>query len=221
MRELIVSSYPKSSITEAIKSIKTNLRFSTINKETKKILITSSVEGEGKSFLSANLASTFTSNTGKVLLIDCDLRRGRQQNLFELPSSNSLGLSNLLIDSNWQKNLQKYLHKTTIENLDILPTGTIPPNPTTLLESEKLDQVISELEKKYDTIIFDTPPVLGLSDTLILSRLADIVLIVTRARKTTMELLESTVSALKTVNANIGGIILNRIKIGNNKYYKN
>lgn len=220
MKEVIVNSYPKSSVTEAIHAIKTNLRFSSINKKIKTILVTSSIAGEGKSFISANLATTFATSTEKVLLIDCDLRKGRQNKVFELEEEQKLGLSNLLIDENWEKNIDNYISKTKVENLDLLTTGAIPPNPTTLLESEKLDQILAQISSKYDIIILDTPPLMGLSDALILTRLVDTVLVVARAKKTTMELLENTINSLKNVNANIAGIILNRIKVKQNKYYK-
>lgn len=220
MKEVIVNSYPKSSVTEAIHAIKTNLRFSSINKKIKTILVTSSIAGEGKSFISANLATTFATSTEKVLLIDCDLRKGRQNKVFELEEEQKLGLSNLLIDENWEKNIDNYISKTKVENLDLLTTGAIPPNPTTLLESEKLDQILAQISSKYDIIILDTPPLMGLSDALILTRLVDTVLVVVRARKTTMEILENTISSLKNVNANIAGVILNRIKNNKNKYYK-
>ena len=220
MKEVIVNSYPKSSVTESIRSIKTNLRFSSINKKIKTILVTSSISGEGKSFISANLAATFASQTEKVLLIDCDLRKGRQNYLFELDKEPQLGLSNLLIDQNWEINMDKYISKTKVENLDLLTTGALPPNPTTLLESKKLDQILVQISSKYDIIILDTPPVIGLSDTLILTRLADTVLVVARAKKSTMELLETSINSLKNVNANIAGIILNRIKTKQNKYYE-
>ena len=221
MKELIVHNYPKSSVTEAIKAVRTNLRFSSINDKIKTILVTSSVAGEGKSFVSANLASTFATSTEKVLLIDCDLRRGRQKDLFGLHGTSRTGLSNLLIDADWKKNLNTYIHKTEVPNLDIIPTGSTPPNPSVLLESEKIETIVSELKKKYDVIIFDTPPVGGLTDALVMTRLADVVLIVARAKKTTLELLESTKEALETVNANIAGVILNRVDKKDNKYYKN
>lgn len=221
MKELIVNSYPKSSVTESIKTIRTNLRFSSVNKKIQTILITSSISGEGKSFISANLAVDYANSKEKVLLIDCDLRKGRQQELFNVITSSRMGFSNLLIDDNWKKNLKEYIHSTEIKNLDILTTGTIPPNPSVLLESSKIEKVIDELKKQYDVIIFDTPPVTGLTDTLILSRLADVVLIVARAKKTTPELLENTKKALENVNANIAGVVLNRVDKYDNKYYNN
>ena len=221
MKELIVSRYPKSSVAEAIKTVRTNLRFSSVNKKIKTILVTSSIAGEGKSFISANLATTFATSKEKVLLIDCDLRRGRQQELFGNGYFSSLGLSNLLIDDNWKRNLKKYIQSTEVDNLDIITVGSVPPNPTVLLESKKMEIVIEELKNKYDVIIFDAPPVGGLTDALILSRLADTVLIVAMAKKTTLELLENTKKALENVNAVIAGVILNRVEMKTSKYYKN
>ena len=220
MRELIVNNYPKSSVTEAIRNVKTNLCFSSISKKIKKILVTSSIPGEGKSFISANLATIFADPTQKVLLIDCDLRRGRQNKLFDLEGY-SMGLSNLLIDSNWKKKLNKYILSTDIENLDVMISGAIPPNPTYLLESKRLENIISELEKEYDIIIFDAPPVTGLSDALLLTRLVDTTLVVTRARKTPIDVLDNTLNSLKAVNAPVAGVILNRVKKSRSKYYNN
>lgn len=221
MKEIITNTYPKSSVTEAIKTIKTNLRFSSINKKIKTILITSPVAGDGKSFIASNLASTFVTETDKVLLIDCDLRRGRQQEIFDLTNETNLGLSDLLIDEDWNKKLMKYIKHTEINNLDILPSGATPPNSSTLLESQKIEQLVEKLKNTYDIIIYDAPPVIGLTDALILTRLADVVLIVARAKKTTMDMLEATKIALEKVNANIAGVILNRITTKDSKYFKN
>ena len=221
MNEILINRYPKSSVTEAIKTVRTNLKFSSINKKIQTILITSSVANEGKSFISANLAASFATNTEKVLLIDCDLRRGRQLQIFENGTESPLGLSNLLIDDNWEKNLKKYIKPTEVYNLDVLTTGSMPPNPSALLESKKIEKVVEHLKEKYDIIIFDTTPVIGLTDALVMTRLADTVLIVARAKKTSMETLEATKEALENVNANISGIILNRVENSNNKYYKN
>ena len=220
MRELIVNRYPKSAVSEAIKTVRTNLKFSSSDKKIKTILVTSATSGEGKSFISANLAIDYASSGKKVLLIDCDLRKGRQQDIFNIVTNSRMGLSNLLIDDSWKKNLGEYISDTEYKNLNVLSTGTIPPNPSVLLESLKLEKVVEELKNKYDVIIFDSTPVIGLTDTLIVSRLADIVLLVARARKTTPELLESAKRALENVNASIGGVILNRVEFYNRNYYK-
>ena len=220
MRELIANNYPKSSITEALRTVKTNLYFSAINNKIKKILVTSSLPGEGKSFVSANLATIFADPTQKVLLIDCDLRKGRQNKLFNLEEY-SMGLSNLLIDDSWKKKLHKYILSTDIENLDVIISGSVPPNPTYLLESKRLEEIVNELEKEYDIIIFDTPPVTGLSDALILTRLVDTTLVVARARKTPVDMLDNTIKSLNAVNASIAGVILNRVKKSKSKYYNN
>lgn len=221
MNELVVNNYPKSSVTEAIKTIRTNLRFSSVNKKIQTILITSSMAGEGKSFISANLATAFANASEKVLLIDCDLRRGRVQSIMNIKTRSHSGLSNLLIDEDWNNNLKNYINPTKIKNLHIITAGSIPPNPSVLLESEKMKLIVEKLRKTYDVIIFDTPPVTGLTDALVMTSLADVSLIVARAKKTSLEVLENTKKALENVGANIAGVILNRVDVKDNKYYNN
>lgn len=222
MKDIIVNKYPKSAFAEAIKSIKTNLKFSSINNEIKTILVTSSVAGEGKSFITANLAAIYANSNEKTLIIDCDLRRGTQKNIFDLSVSSKNGLSNLLIDKDWKKKLEKYINKTKIENLDVMTSGIFPSNPSALLESKKMNDIVEELKSQYSYIIIDTPPVIGINDAPILSRLADTVIIVSRAKKATVDMLEETKEILSRVNVNIAGVVLNRkskIKNYNNNYY--
>lgn len=219
MNELIVNDYPKSMLAEAIKTVRTNLRFSSVNEKIKTILMTSSVPGEGKSFISANLATAFANSKERVLLIDVDLRRGRLQKIFNKDMDLKLGLSNLLIDENWKDNIESYIQTTKIKNLDFIATGSIPPNPTVLLESKKMVSVIDKLKEKYDVIILDAPPVQGLTDSLILTRLVDAVIIVASTQKATLELLENTKEALENVGANIAGVILNGVEQRDSKYY--
>lgn len=221
MNEIIINNYPKSSVTEAIKNVRTNLRFSSINKQIQTIMVTSSIVGEGKSFVSANLAAVFASANEKVLLIDCDFRRGRQQKIFEIKDKTKLGLSNLLIDKDWTKNLKNYVNSTEIENLDVITSGVVPPNPSVLLESEKMKKIVDKFKSEYDVIIFDTPPVSCLTDALIMARLADVTLIVARANKTTFAMLEETKVALENVNASVAGVILNYVEKQDSKYYNN
>ena len=173
--ELIVHEKPKSNVSEAFKTIRTNLQFSSVDEEVKSILVTSSIPGEGKSFVSANLAVAFAQAGNRVLIVDCDLRRGRQHNIFKV--NNNLGLSNLLID-NTDKKDDKYFHKTEINNLFVLPRGIVPPNPSEILASEKNKNLVKILEKTFDMVIYDGPPVNGLADSIIMAGIAKKVIIV-------------------------------------------
>ena len=215
-KDLIVHNDPKSPISEGIRTIRTNLQFSNVDAINKKIMITSSMPGEGKSFTSANIATAFAQDGNKVLIVDCDMRKGRIHKIFEI--SNNKGLSNLLID-NIEKNYKKYIKKTKIENLEILPSGIVPPNPSELLNSEANKKLISILEKEYDYIIFDCVPINGLPDSLIMTNLVNKVMIVCAANITPTELLQKTKTSLQNVDADIAGIIINKTKSTYNKYY--
>ena len=215
-KDLIVHSDPKSPISEGLRTIRTNLQFSNIDKKMKKIMITSSMPGEGKSFTSANLATAFAQDGSKVIIVDCDMRKGRLHKIFEI--SNAKGLSNLLIDD-IEKNYKKYIKKTDIENLSIIPSGIIPPNPSELLNSEANKKLISILEKNYDYVIFDCVPINGLPDSLIMANLVNKAIIVCAANITPTELLQKTKTSLENVDADIAGIVINKTKGSYNKYY--
>ena len=184
-RELIVDHDPKSPLSEAIKNIRTNLQFSSVDGNVKNILITSSTSGEGKSFISANLAVAFAKLGSKVLIVDCDMRLGRQHEIFEL--SNAVGLSNLLIDD-VDKKYSTYIQKTEIKNVSVLTRGIVPPNPSELLASEKNRHLMEILSEKYDYIIWDGVPVIGLTDSRIMADLVDKIVIVSAYKKTPIEL---------------------------------
>ena len=215
-KDLIVHNDPKSPISEGIRTIRTNLQFSNVDGNVKKIMVTSSMPGEGKSFTSANLATAFAQDGIKVLMIDCDMRKGRLHKIFEI--SNAKGLSNLLID-NIEKNYKKYIKKTKIDNLEILPAGIVPPNPSELLNSEANKKLISILESEYDYIIFDCVPINGLPDSLIMTNLVNKAIIVCAANVTPTELLQKTKASLQNVDADIAGIVVNKTKGAYNKYY--
>ena len=215
-KDLIVHNDPKSPISEGLRTIRTNLQFSNVDKQMKKIMITSSMTGEGKSFTSANLATAFAQDGAKVIMLDCDMRKGRLHKIFEV--SNAKGLSNLLID-NVEKNYKKYIKKTSIENLSIIPSGVIPPNPSELLNSEANKKLISILEEEYDYVIFDCVPINGLPDSLIMANLVNKAIIVCAANVTPTELLLKTKSSLENVDAEIAGIVINKTKGSYNKYY--
>lgn len=214
--ELIVQNDPKSNVAEALRIVRTNLQFSSVDEKLKTILVTSSVPGEGKSFISSNLAVTFAQNNSKVLLVDCDMRKGRLHKIFNLP--NDKGLSNLLI-GDINTDIKKYIKKTDVENLSIITMGSMPPNPSELLAAAKSKVVFQMLKNKFDYIIFDGTPVTGLTDSIIMASLVDKVVIVSSIGDINVEILENTKQALSNVNANIAGVIANKTPLVNSNYY--
>lgn len=218
MNELIVATNPKSSIAEAIKTIRTNLQFSSVDDKVKSILVTSSFSGEGKSFVTANLAVAFAQAGTKVLIVDCDLRRGRQHNIFHV--ENLEGLSNLLIDD-VEKKYKHYIKKTRYENIYVLPMGIVPPNPSELLASDKNKQLVEILAKNYDLVIYDGVPVGGLTDSIIMADLVDKIVIVSAYKQTPVELLNNTKKNLEKFSDKIAGVILNKYPATKDHYYSN
>ncbi len=218
MDEIVVVDRPTSSFSEEIKRVRTNLKFSSINEDMKVVMITSSLPGEGKSFVSANLAAAFAQAEEKVLLIDCDLRKGRIKKIFNIPSKKS-GLSNLLIDKKWKEKYYEYIRKTKIDNLYVITTGSYPPNPSELLASERFEKLLEKLKESFDIIILDCPPVTGLNDALVVSSRADVSVIVARYKKTKMEILEKTKKSIENIGSKIAGVILNQCAVRENNYY--
>ena len=213
--EILVQKYPKSIVSESIRSLRANLQFTSIDKKIKTIHVTSSVASEGKSFVSANLATAFAQAGEKVLLVDCDLRKGRQHIIFH--KSNSIGLTNLLAD--YLKNRSQYIQETDIENLHLLTRGTSVPNPAELLSSEKNKELIRALKKDYDLIIFDSAPCGAVADPVIMSTLTDETIIVARNGKTPRAALAATKDALEKVDSKIAGIVINDIDRKTGHYY--
>lgn len=215
IEEFELLSNPKSRVAEAVKTIRTNLEFSSADGENKKIMLTSTAPAEGKSFITACLAQSYAASGKKVLIIDCDLRRGRQYEIFGV--SNSKGLSNILISD--LEGVKIETIKTKLKGVYLLPGGTVPPNPSELLESRKMAEVVSMLEVDYDILLFDCPPVIGLSDPLIVTKYVDTTVIVAAYKTTPTELLKKSVKSLETVNAKIAGVIFNKVPTASNGYY--
>lgn len=216
--EIIVDKNPKSSVAEAIRIIRTNLEFSGVDKKIKTVLITSSVPSEGKSFISTNLATAFAQNGSKVLLMDCDMRKGRLHKIFDIP--NEKGLSNLLLE-NVETKFKSYVKKTKIDNLYLLPKGVVPPNPSELLNSPKTKSLLKVLSDKFDYIILDGTPINGLTDSLILTKYVDKTVIVASVNYTKTNELEFTKKSLISVGADIAGVIVNRTPDTHSSYYGN
>lgn len=217
--DLIINVNPKSIFSEAIKTIRTNLAFSMIDKEMKTILLTSPQSGDGKSFITANLAVAYAQEDKKVLVVDCDLRKGRQHEIFEVMNVTSGGYSNLILNYKEDTKLDKYIVSTSNKNIDLLPTGPTPPNPVELLASESNQKLMKELRNHYDVILLDCPPVLGLSDTMIMTKYSDANLIVVSSRKTKVESLDKAKKVFEQAKANITGVIINRASVKDNSYY--
>ncbi|MBQ8985584.1 polysaccharide biosynthesis tyrosine autokinase [Candidatus Saccharibacteria bacterium] len=213
--ELVTEKYPKAIVSENIKSLRTNLQFTAIDKNLKTILVTSTNASEGKSFVSANLAISFAQTDKKVLLVDCDLRKGRVHRLFDIPNTD--GLSNLLTDE--LDNIGHYIHNTNIKNLDVITCGTYPPNPSELLASRKNKKLLTSLRHRYDIIIFDGAPIGGLTDSVILSNLMDETIIVVKDGSTSRSDLMAARNELSKVGAKVAGVVFNMVNHRSSKYY--
>ncbi|WP_340016053.1 CpsD/CapB family tyrosine-protein kinase [Paenibacillus sp. FSL K6-1318] len=197
----------KSQISEGYRKLRTNIQFSSIDSHIKKIMVASAEAGEGKTTTISNLAVTYAQEGKKVLLIDADLRNPSLHQVFSVP--NHVGLSSVLSN---QYSVEEVLSESYIDNLQLFTSGPIPPNPSEMIGSKRMIKLIEELEDQYDVIMFDTPPVLAVTDALIVSSLCDGVLLVVNSGKVKKELVKKTKAALEHVNARILGAILNNIK---------
>jgi capsular exopolysaccharide synthesis family protein len=212
----IAQSDPQSPITEAYRTIRTNLQFASAVDDIKVVLMTSALPSEGKTSTVSNTA-VVTAEAGKrVLLIDADMRKPQVHQRFQI--SNLRGLSTVLIR---EGGLEDCIAPSQTEGLFLLPSGPIPPNPSELLASKRFAELIQDCQEQFDLILIDSPPVLSVSDALVLTRTADGVVFVLDAQGTNRKLAQKAVGALQQINARILGVVLNRVKHepGNSYYY--
>lgn len=200
---------------EAYKTLRTNLRYFLRGEACKKICITSPDAGEGKSITFMNLAISMAETEKRVLLVDADLRRPALARL--LAEKASPGLANVLAGMN---TLEESIHKDVYPNLDLLLSGDIPPNPSELLSSEKMQQVIDELSGQYDYILVDTPPVGVVSDTCIVASYLDGVLLLVRQNRSSKETVARAVASLQLTGAKTLGFVLNSVPLSTDRTYK-
>ncbi|MFD2639160.1 CpsD/CapB family tyrosine-protein kinase [Piscibacillus salipiscarius] len=213
-RTLIARDQVKSPITEQYRTIRTNMEFANIDQDLKSVLLTSTGPSEGKSLTAANLAIVFAQQGKRVLLIDADLRKPTVHYTFRL--NNTFGLSNYLV-GDYQ--LEKVVQQTNVESLDIMTCGPIPPNPSELLGSKAMKSLLKESNDVYDLVVFDTPPVLAVTDSQILANLVDGVLLVVRSKQTEKEAAKKAKDLLNKAEANILGAVLNDRDIKDGGYY--
>ena len=224
-KELIVDKDPKSPISEVFRTLRANIQFMNTKKKSKVVLITSTVEGEGKSWIAANLAVTFAQAGKLALLIDADMRKGRQYDMFNIKAKP--GISNYLsgiINENKEKNedeindIENYIQETQIKNLYVIPSGDVPPNPSELLLSHKMKEVIKKLKEQCDVIIVDGTQCDLIADSLVLARLADTTIITTAYKQTKKENLRKVIEKIINVGGKNIGFVLNKVHISEKKY---
>lgn len=205
----------KFEVNEAYIELRTNLRFTVFKNDCKKLIISSPVPEDGKSTTSANIANTIAQTGAKVLLLDCDLRKGRVHNFFNLRGKP--GMSDILSDMISENNA---IQKTGNENLQVIAMGSIPPNPTELLGSTQMEELMKRLEKNYDYIIIDSPPVNVVSDVLTMINLVDGIVVVVREGVTSYTDISNALNKYKLAEANILGFVINGITLNQGKKYK-
>lgn len=210
---VFVVNQPRSPISEAFRSLRTNLEFASVDSPDESILVTSPGSEEGKTTVASNLAIVLAQNEKKVVLVDADLRRPNVHKQFGL--SNLMGLSDTLRE---RLSVDDVLQDSGVtENLSIITSGVLPPNPVELLASRRMENIIKELKENFDIVIFDTPPML-VTDAQVLSTKVDGTIFVIRPGKTRAAMASAPLEELRRVNSNILGIVMNRIP-KNREYY--
>jgi len=214
-RTLVARVEPKSSGAEAYRALRTSILLSSADYQPQALLVTSPGKGEGKSSTAANLATVMAQAGNRVLLIDCDLRKPTLHKIFDL--DRDLGLSRLLVSR--ELDPAAFIQQSGENGLDVLTCGPIPPNPSELLGSKKMAELIEMLRNQYDRIILDSPPLLAATDAAVLTPFIDGTVLVVRAGETRREAAQRTVRILADLNARITGIVLNQLEVRKNGYY--
>lgn len=210
--EIISLINPKSPVTEAYRTLLTNIEYSSVDKQIQMIAVTSSAPSEGKTTTATNLAVAYSETGKNVLLVDCDLRKPRLHEVFN--TSNLIGLTSVLAS----KSSLNDTVKPVKDGLSILTSGPIPPNPVELIRSNMMEQLINTLRDLFDVVIFDTPPVGLVTDAAIISSKLDGVVLVVASGKSQIEATLSAKENLQNVNANLLGAVVTMIPIDTRGY---
>jgi capsular exopolysaccharide synthesis family protein len=216
LKNLITNNEPKAPASEAFRELRTNLQYASVDKEIKAIVITSPSLGDGKTVTAVNLAVAIAQSGKKVLIIDADLRKPKVHHYFGI--KNGDGLTNILTGDRDIKKI-KIAVKDNIPNLYIITSGPIPPNPSEILSSNKMLQLLEQIKGEYDVVILDTPPIGQVTDAAILAGITDGALLVLSSGYTRIEMAKRAKKALEGVNTNIIGTVLTKIDTGRASYY--
>lgn len=215
-RPIITHSNPKSPISEAYRTLRTSIDFSSVDVPIRTLMLTSAGPGEGKSTTTANVAVAFAQSDRKVLVIDADLRKPTMHHTFH--RSNRRGLTTVLAG---QVDWQSAVVDTDVPNLDLLPAGPVPPNPSEMLASKRMGELLNQLKEHYDMIVIDTPPALAVADAQIMATRCDGVVLVIQAGKVKKDAALKLKANMDFVKARILGVVLNNVnrKTGEGYYY--
>jgi capsular exopolysaccharide synthesis family protein len=213
-RKLITRLSPKSPISEQYRTIRTNISFSTVDEEIKTLMVTSTGPGEGKSTTAGNMAVVFAQQGKNVLLVDADLRKPTVHYTFGL--TNTFGLTSVLTK---QSTIQEAVESTDVENLDVLTSGPIPPNPAELMSSRGMERFMNDVLEYYDMVIFDTPPVLAVTDAQLLANQCHATILVVSSGSTERESAIKSKELLDSAKAKLLGVVLNNRKLKESNFY--
>lgn len=213
-RKVVTHTNPRSFVSEQFRTLRTNINFSSPDADIRSLVITSAAPGEGKSTVSANLAVVFAQEGKKVLMIDGDMRKPTTHYTFRM--GNAQGLSSVLTR---QATVEETIRPTTVENLDLLTCGPIPPNPAELLASKSMDALIERLKGMYDLIIFDAPPVLSVTDGQIIANKCEGTILVVNSGETDKDMALRAKEAILASNSRLVGAVLNNFKLPKDSYY--
>lgn len=203
-------------VVDAYRHVRTNLQFANIDISLKRILVTSSIPGEGKTLTAANLAISFAELGKRILVVDCDMRRSHQHILFNIRKSP--GLSDYLAR---EISIEKTIYMTHVPNLYVIPAGTTPPNPAEMLASNKMAELVKKLEQNFDFVVYDSPPIIAVTDPILLSKRVEHVVMVVRFGKTNRHVVIDSLNRLRNVNSKLLGMVLNGMqKAKGYGYYK-
>jgi len=213
-RRLLAHNSPKDPVAEQYRTIRTNIQFSNVDQDIKTIVVTSSGAEEGKSTTSSNLATVYAQQGLNVLLIDADLRKPTGHYTFRL--ENHIGLTNVLTR---QSTLAQAVQESEIPHLSVLTSGPIPPNPSELLASAQMAELLKEMKEQFDMIIFDTPPILAVADAQILANQVDGTILVVSSGKTEKDAALKSKELLSNAQGKLLGVVLNNRKVEEGNYY--